>query len=324
MTKLVTGGMGFVGAQLGRDLVEQGEDVVLFDLVPNYYRIEGIENKVKVVQGDLRSWHDIFNVVRQNNIEGIYHVGAMLSMVSEANPWASFEANLLGTYYILEAARLFDVKRVVFASTSDTFGLGIKENTITDETIQRPINIYGITKLTGELLGRYYRSKFGVDFRSVRFGGAAVGPGVKTNATSQYNAWMIEAAALGKSYECYVTEDTMLPVMYFKDYSRALGICYDAPSERIKTVNYNISGLRPSLTAKQLELAIKKHVPDFQVTYKPDPQVMDILSQQFQVEVDDSRAEEELGWKTSYSDLDKIIEDFIKEVRVHPKRYGLS
>jgi len=323
MTKLITGGMGFTGAQLAHDLVERGEDVVLFDLILNYDRIQGIENKVKVVQGDLRSWHEVFNVIKGNNVEGIYHVGAMLSMPSEANPWASFQANLMGTMYVLEAARLFGVKRIVFASTADTYGLGIKD-TITDETIQRPINIYGITKLCGELLGRYYRSKFGLDFRGVRFCAALVGPGVKTFATSQYNAWLIEAAVMGKPYECYVTQDNKLPIIYFKDAVRSLYMCYDAAPEQIKIVNYNISGLKPSFTAKELEATLKKHYPDFQVSYKPNPEIMNILRQQFQVEVDDSRAQEEWGWKLLYPDADAIIEDFAKEIQTHPKRYSLS
>lgn len=323
MTKLVTGGMGFVGAELVRSLTDQGESVVLFDTVLNYSRIEGIESKVKVVQGDLRSWHEVFNVVKENDVDGIYHIGAMLSLPSEANPWASFQANIMGTLHVLEASRLFGVSRVVFASTADTYGSGIKD-VITDETIQRPVNMYGITKLCGELLGRYYRTKFGLDFRGVRFCAALIGPGVTTPATSQYNAWMIEAAATGKPYECYVAEDTKLPVMYFKDAVRALHMCYEAPSEQIKTVNYNISGIKPRFTARQLETVLKKHIPDTQVTYNPDSEVMSILRQQFQVEVDDSRAQEEWGWNLLYSDLDGLIDDFIREVHLHPKRYGLE
>jgi threonine 3-dehydrogenase len=323
MTKLITGGTGFIGSELARILIQRGEQVVLFDIARNEHRYRDIKDGVKFVQGDLKLWPDVMQTVKKYNIEGIYHLGAMTSLPSEANPWASFEVNVMGTMHVLEAARLLDVKRVVFASTSDTYGLGIGD-AITDETIQRPINVYGCGKLAGEIFGRYYRSKLGVDYRCVRISAAVMGPGVKTPATSQYNAWMVEAAALGKPYECYVTAETRLPVIYVKDIARAFDLLYDAPYEKIKTVNYNVGGIKPAVSAKELELAIKKHIPDAQVTYNPDPLVMEILSQQFEVAVDDSRAREEWGWEPHYRDIDSLIKDFIAQVRENPGRYGLA
>jgi threonine 3-dehydrogenase len=322
MSVLVTGGLGFIGSTLGRALVERGEKVVLFDSIMNTYRIKDIEGKVKCVQGDLKLWPEIFDVIKENKIQGIYHLGAMTSLPSEANPWRSFETNAIGTLHILEAARLLGVKKIVFASTADTYGLGVTDK-IDDETIQRPINIYGCTKLTGEIFGRCYRGRYGLDFRGARISAAVMGPGVKTPATSQYNAWMVEAAALGKNYECYVTEKTKLPVIYVKDMVRAFYMLYDAPAEKIKMVSYNIGGIKPAKSAKELELAIQKQVPNFKVTYKPDPQVMNILDQQFEVAVDDSKAREEWGWKPQYQELDVLIKDFISEIQKNPERYGV-
>jgi NAD(P)-dependent dehydrogenase (short-subunit alcohol dehydrogenase family) len=109
MTKLVTGGTGFIGAAVAGWLVERGEDVVPFYVVPNAHRFDGIKDHVKFVQGDLKVWPEIFNAVKGNH-DGIYHLGAMLSLPSEANPWASFQVNVMGTMYILEAARLLDVE----------------------------------------------------------------------------------------------------------------------------------------------------------------------------------------------------------------------
>ncbi|MEA1872571.1 MAG: GDP-mannose 4,6-dehydratase [Chloroflexota bacterium] len=322
MAKLVTGGMGFVGAELARLLVERGENVVLFDIALNYHRIEGIENKVKVIQGDLKVWPEVFNVIKENNIEGIYHLGSMLSVPSDANPWASFQINVVGTMHVLEAARLLGVKRLVFASTAGTYGLGTT-GVVTDETLQRPITMYGCGKLYCELLGRFYRRKFDLDFRSVRYP-QVIGPGVRTPGVAQYNAWMIEETARGRPYECYVTEETKIPVIYFKDAARCTQMCYEASKERIKTVNYNISGVTPARTAKELEEAVKKFVPEAKVSYKPDPKIMEFFQTLRMDVIDDSRAREEWNWEPLYSDFEEVVKDFIQEIRQNPKRYGIE
>ena len=322
MRVLVTGGTGFIGAELARRLASRGEDIVLFDIAPNYGRIGDIKDNVKVVQGNLAYWPEVFNVIKDNNIEGIYHLGSMLSVPSNANPWASFQVNVVGTMNVLEGARLFDVDRVVFISTVATYGLGCP-SVATDETIQRPTTMYGSGKLYCESLGRFYRSKFGLDFRSIRFP-SVIGPGAKVRHVSQYNAWMIEYPILGKPFECFVTEDTKTPVLYFKDAARAADMVYQAAEEQIKTVNYNVAGVTPIRTASELEQVVKKYVPESQITYVPDPEVMD-FHRTMRIDVfDDSRAREEWGWQPEYPDLDKVVADFIEEIRLRPERYGLT
>ena len=322
MSILITGGTGFIGVGLARSLLEKGEDVVLFDIAPRSERVVDIKDKVKIVPGDLKVWPEVLNAVKDNKVEGIFHLGSMLSLPSEENPWASFQTNVAGTMYVLEAARLFGVKRLVFASTAATYGLGIGE-VVTDETIQRPINMYGAGKLYGELLGRFYCRKFGLDFRAMRYL-AVMGPGVKTMAVTQYNAWMVENAALGKPYECFVTEDTAIPVTYLKDAIRAAEMLYYAPKEKIKMMCYNISGVSPAQTAKELEMAIKKFIPDAKITYKPDPVAVEIMRSLKIKVLDDSWARQEWGWQPLYTNYEKVVEDFIQEVRTRPEFYGLK
>ncbi|MCK4788861.1 MAG: NAD-dependent epimerase/dehydratase family protein [Desulfobacteraceae bacterium] len=325
MSILITGGTGFLGAGLARRLLDRGEEVVLFDVVPRIERVADIKDKVKVVQGDLKVWPEVLNVVKENNVEGIFHLGAMLSLPSEDNPWASYQTNVAGTMHVLEAARLFGVKRMVFASSAGTYGLGTGD-VITDETIQRPINMYGIGKLFGELLGRFYRRKFGLDFRSVRYCGVVIGPGYTTKAVPIYIPWMIEHAALGKPgpFECWVSEDAPMQIMYFKDIVKGTEMLYYAPKEQIKMVCYNLSAGSQVPTVKDVEMAIKKFVPEAEFTYKPDPVSMEFIHSLECKSVDYSRATEEWGWDPQYTDYEKIVEDFINEARTNPELYGLK
>lgn len=324
MPILITGGTGFIGAALARQLVAEGEDVILFDIRPRIERVADIQDKVKIVQGDLQVWPEVLNVIQGNEVEGIFHLGSMLSGPADENPWAAFQTIVAGTMHVLEGARLFGVKRVVFSSTSATYGLGT-DGVITDETIQRPITMYGAGKLFGEHLGRFYRRKFGLDFRCLRYF-TIIGPGAKPTPVVAHNLFMIENAALGKPYECIASEDAAVPITYFKDAIRAVKMLYDAPEDKIKTICYNISGVSPARTAKELELAVKKFIPEAKITFKPDPEFMKFFGEFFaNMRIfDDSRAREEWGWKPIYMDLEKLVEDFIREVRTRPQLYGLA
>lgn len=322
MSILITGGTGFLGALLARRLIERGEDVILFSRSPRFNRLDDIKHGFIFIQGDLAVWPEVFNAVKENRVDGIMHFGAMLSTPSEQNPWACFHTNVMGTMHVLEAARLFNVNRFFFASTSGTYGLGIGQ-TVTEETIQRPTSAYGSSKLYGELLGRFYLRKFGLDFRCLRYCGV-IGPGAKSMMVSQYNSWMIESAVLGKPFECFVTEDIQIPVTYYKDALRATEMLYYAHREQIETVCYNVVGISPAQTVKELELAIKKFIPKSRITYKPDPAIMDFFRSYPVKAIDDSQARKEWGWTPLYTDFEKIVEDFIEEVRERPKIYGLK
>ena len=276
MAILITGGTGFLGTSLARRMLEKGKEVILFARSLHLDRISDIRDKVTLVQGDLKVWPEVVNVVRDNKVEDIFHFGTMLSTPSEQNPWAAFETNVCGTMYTLEAARLFGVNRFIFASSVSVFGHGIGE-TVTDDTLQRPGNLYGMHKLYGELLGRFYRRKFNLDFRSLRYAGV-IGPGATNIMVSQYNSWMIENAALGKPYECFVTPDVQISVTYFKDAIRATEMLYDAPKESIKTINYNVVGVSPAEKVADLEKAIKKFIPEAAITYNPDRATIDFFS----------------------------------------------
>lgn len=322
MRILVTGGTGYIGAELVRSLLSDGQEVVTFGPSSNMNRIADIADDIAIVRGTLAHSAEVFNVVKDHRIERIFHLGAMLSTPSQANPWASFQVNVVGTMNVFEAARLFDVPQVIFASTIGTFAIGAGR-IATDFTIQRPTTMYGAGKLYCECLGRFYKTRFGLDYRAIRFP-SVIGPGTTQRTVAQYNSWMIEYPALGKPFECFVTPETKGPGMYFKDAISALRLLADAPPESIVTLNYNVGGLTPTPTALDVETAVRRHMPNAVITYNPDPQIMQYYASA-QVEVfDDSCARQEWRWAPQFESVDSIVSDFISEVRTNPERYGLG
>ena len=322
MAKLITGGTGYVGAELAHILVDRGDNVVLFDITINRYRIEDIKDKVKVVQGDLSNFSEVLNVVKNNHITEIYHMGAMLTYASELNPWASFRANVIGTFNVLEAARLFGVQKMMFTSTLGTFGLQMDE-VLTDISIQRPLTIYGCGKLYAEGLGRFYRNKFGLDFRSVRYA-QMVGPNV--NTPGHWAPPMIEDAILGKPHECiYATPETVISLIYVRDAARAAAMVLQAPQENIKMVNYNVAGIPAVISAREIETILTRRFPETKVTYKVGSFTHPPLGRFESLKVfDDNYARNEWGWKPQYATTESIIDIFEKDMKKYPMRYGLA
>jgi threonine 3-dehydrogenase len=319
MASLITGGTGLIGAELAHLLSEQGEEVVLFSRTMRASRIDDISDKVKWVQGDLGIWSHVLGAVRDYKITEIYHTGSMLSFISERDPQGSFRSNVMGTFNVLEAARLFDVKRMMFTSSIATFGLEIGD-TVTDTTIQRPVAIYGVGKLYCEGLGRFYRNKYGLDFRCIRYA-AVVGPSVKT--PGHWVPPMIEDAVQGKPHECTVTEETGTWMISLRDAARAAYLVLQAPKENIKMVNYNVSGPGPAVSAREIGDAIKKYIPGAAIRYKQGQS--DALAHRgHRGRFDDSYARKEWGWKPEHATVDQIVEAFIKDMRAHPQRYGLK
>jgi nucleoside-diphosphate-sugar epimerase len=322
MAKLVTGGTGFIGACLVDQLLERGDEVIVLDRMPTS-RWDKAANKPKFLMVDITSWSEVMNVFKENSIDCVFHLAGMLSLPSEANPWAAFQVNVVGTMNMLEAVRLLGPNKLVFASTTATYGLHIEDQpAITDRTLQRPITMYGSNKVYCELMGRFYRKKFNTDFRSVRIP-SLVGPGIKTRAIGQYNSWMIQETAQGRPYECYGPPDRGLPLIYFKDTAAAFSAIADADMADIKMLNYNIAGVNASVPPKVIETSIKKQIPDAVITYNPDPVVVNYFNSMRFDALDDSAARQEWGWSPKYNTVDAMVKDFIYEVREHKDQYGI-
>jgi len=313
MKALITGGTGFIGAQLAQDLIEAGAPPpLLFDINPDYDRVAHLGDKVEVVRGDLGNFSHVLHAVKKARPEIIYHLGGMLSVPSDADPAAAFQANAAGSFHVFEATRLFDVKRVILASTIATYGADINEESIGDRSIQRPGSFYGVTKVMQENMGRFYQKKYGLDFRGVRYP-SVIGPGVKTMAMVQYNSWAIEEAARGNPFSIWVDPEITNAVLYYRDAARALTELAEAPKENIHTGIYLLGGPSPAPSAGQLAERIRAHIPDAKIDFKPDPEIMALVGK-MHWPLDDSRARQEWGWRHEY-ELDDIIKAVIEEVR---------
>lgn len=309
-TILITGGSGFIGLQLARELITQGSRVVIFDLkAPE--PIVGVEQGAVVhVRGDVTSLPAILNAVRDFKTDSIIHLAALLSEPSEANPWASININALGTYHILEAARLFAVKKVLFTSSMAVYvNNRFRVEVADEETVQRPQIIYGVTKTFAENLGLYYCGKFGIDFRGVRLPNL-IGPNLVTPGFGQYNSKIIESAMLGKPFEVSVPEDTVIPVLYIKDAIKSLVMLYRAREERLLTRVYNVGQIMPPPRTIDIVATIKKYFPDAQIIFKPDPRSVAIVGSTPR-EIKGDRAREEWDWSVSYS-LEEAVKDFVE------------
>jgi threonine 3-dehydrogenase len=323
MAKLVTGGTGYIGSETVRQLVNRGEEVVIFDIVVNRYRIEDIEKKVKIIRGDLGNFSEVLNLVKENRFDAIYHMGSMLTYVSELSPWASFRSNVLGTYNILEAARLFGVPKMMFTSTLGTFGLG-SQGVVSDTSLQRPTTIYGCGKLYGEGLGRWYSSKFGLDFRAVRYA-HMIGPNVRT--PGHWAPPMIEDALTSKqSNDCiYGTRETAVSMIYVTDAAKAAVDILDAPREKVRMMNYNVTGIPDVIPAREVEAYLKTRYPSFKVNYKTDPLARATRrTTGVMTRFDDSYARKEWGWSPVCTTIEAIVNQFQKDLGEHPGRYGLA
>jgi threonine 3-dehydrogenase len=319
---LVTGGTGFIGSWLTKMLIEEGSRVATFSRAKggDHSILRCYETEWSHFSGSLERMSDVFSAIKKNKPKIIYHVGGMLSAPSEENPQASFATNVAGMFHVLESARLFGVKRVVYASTNGTYGIDLDGvSVIDDRTLQRPITVYGCGKLFGELLGRYYHNRYGIDFRSVRLP-AVVGPGSKTRHLSVYIAWAIEKSFFGEPFDVFVTPETVMPFIYFKDAARALLEIAQAPPGQIKTMNYNLIGIEPIPTAMDVKNLILRFLPQARLGFDPDPVAMAYQKRHQGVQWDETPAVKEWNWKIGY-DLEDLVADFILELKGHPSWY---
>ena len=259
---------------------------------------------------DIRNRKELEGVVNQYDIDTIYNMAAILSATGEKNPHLCWEVNVQGFMNVLEVARENELARVINPSSIAVFGPQTpRENTPTD-TILQPTTMYGVTKVAGELLGDYYFQRFGLDVRGVRLPGVISYETLPGGGTTDYAVAIFYEAIQYKSYKCFLREDTVLPMMYMPDALKALIDLANAPLETLKHhCNFNVGAM--SFSAGELAAEIKKHIPEFKVTYEPD--FRQAIADSWPRSVDDNVAREEWGWSPEY-DLKRMTKDMVEKL----------
>jgi threonine 3-dehydrogenase len=313
MTSLITGGTGFVGAELTKTLIENGERPVVFDVAEVRGALSSLSDCFDYVRGSVANLSELANSVSERNVDRVFHLGGMLSLPSERNPWQAFDVNAVGTYNVLEAARIFSVGQVVFSSSIAVYSEDLPDNVVTETTCCHPATIYGACKVFGELLGKYYARRFGLDFRGLRLP-SVVGPFSTVSHMSSYNCWAIEEPLKGRPYAIPVEPEAKVPAIYFKDAARALLLLAEADKPELSRAVYNIAGIKPAYSAGQLVQAVRQELPHAVLSFAPDAHIMSLVTGLAGMRISDDRACQDWGWAVRYG-LDEMVKDFIREFR---------
>ncbi len=309
MSILITGGTGFIGAEIVRRLLSTGEtEIHIMHRSGNLQRLQGVAERLHFIQADLADNERIAAIVADLTPRAIYHLGAMLTGPGEADPQAAIQTNAFGTYVLLEAARRNNVQQFLFASSIGSYGADIQEPVITDVTVQRPFSIYGVTKVFGEQLGAFYKRKYGLDFRGLRYP-SIVGPGVKTPSAVQFTSWVIEECSKGNPFTITATPQTVVPIMYYKEAAQAMIQLGQAPLENIKTTNYLVDGAKPTPTVGELAEIVRAKIPTAQIDFAPNPEIQPFMDKLRPL--DDGHARAEWGWQPEY-DLETMTKDMLE------------
>lgn len=307
MSTLVTGGTGFIGAEIVAQLLERGDGpIYVTHRSGNLGRLAEVADRIELVQLDLCDVDAVERVVADIAPTRLFHFAAILTGPGEHDPGALFNANAVGFIKIIEAARLAGTQQMIFASSIGTYGRDVGDGPIDDWTLQRPSSAYGVTKVFGENLGAYYRQRYGFDFRGLRYP-SIVGPGVTTWSLAQYTSWMIERPILGQPFDVWVRPEAVIPLLYYKDAARAALELARAPFDDIVSINYLVDGVAPTPSAGDIAEAVRARVPAAALTFDANAKPGRSLR------IDDRGARNEWGWSPAYG-LGEMIDAMIAEL----------
>ncbi len=259
---------------------------------------------------DVLDYEAVENIVKQYRIDTIYHLASLLSAKGEKNPQFAWNLNINGLLNVLEVSRKFNVKQIMWPSSIAVFGPTTPRENTPNDTNLIPSTMYGITKVTGELLVRYYSDKYGIDIRSVRLPGIISSETLPGGGTTDYAVEIFYEAIKNKYYECFLEKSTILPMLYMSDCVKALIQLMEADSARMAHRVFNLTGM--SFSCAELAHEIRKHIPEFVIEYKPDSRQQ--IADSWPKTIDDSLARIEWGWEPAYS-IETMALDMVQKLR---------
>lgn len=310
---LVIGATGQIGTELTMRLRKEYPNG---NIVAGY--IKGAEPQGILAESgpsyevDITNAQQIADAVEKYNVDTIYNLAALLSATAEAKPQLAWKIGVGGLYNTLEVAR--EKNCAVFTPSSiGSFGKGTPADNTPQDTIQRPETIYGITKVTGEMLSDYYARRFGVDTRSVRFPGLISYVAPPGGGTTDYAVDIYYSAVKGETFQCPLNPGTFMDMMYMPDALRAAIEIMEANPDRLVHRNsFNVTAM--SFDPVILYNKICEYVPNFKMEYKHDP-LRQAIADSWPNSLDDSCARNEWDWKPEY-DLDAMTQDMLKQLRI--------
>jgi nucleoside-diphosphate-sugar epimerase len=248
-------------------------------------------------------------VIRQNFTQ-VYLLAAILSATGEKSPGLAWNLNMQGLLNVLDIAREEKLHKVYWPSSIAVFGPTSPKDSCPQQTIIEPSTVYGISKYAGEFWCNYFFQRFGVDVRSLRYPGLISYKSAPGGGTTDYAVEIFHEALEEKKYECFLNPDTYLPMMYMPDAIRATIELMEAPADKISIrTSYNISAM--SFSPKEIAAEIKKFLPEFEISYKPDYRQK--IANSWPQSIDDSKARSDWGWKPEY-DLPKMTRDMFENL----------
>lgn len=307
---LVTGALGQIGSELIFALREKygNDNVIASDLREDAPKNITESGPYEVI--DVLDKAKIEEVIKKYEIDTVFHMAAILSGAGEKNPKLCWDVNMTGTLNVLDLGVEYKLERIIVPSSIAVWGEGVPSEYVPQRSVLRPASMYGVTKVCGERLCDYYVQKFGLDIRGLRYPGIISSETLPGGGTTDYAVEIYYEAIKNKKYNCFLKEGTVLPMMYMPDCIKATVDLAEADFDRlVHHSDFNLAAF--SFGPEDIVAAIKKHIPEFEVTYEPD--FRQAIADSWPATIDDSAARKEWDWKPDY-DLDSMTKDMLEKL----------
>ena len=306
---LIIGSSGQIGTELVMELRKKygNENVIASDIRPSCKEVmeSGPFEELDIMNQSL-----LISIVKKYKVTQVYLLAALLSATAEQNIELGWRLNMRSHSHVLDLAKDGLIKKIFWPSSIAVFGPTTPRENTPQYTVMEPNTVYGITKQAGERWNEYYFNKFGIDVRSIRYPGLIGWKAAPGGGTTDYAVDIFHQAIQYGKYESFLSENTGLPMMYMPDAIRATIELMEAPAEQVKIrSSYNLAGI--SFTPKQLASEIKKHIPDFEMTYNPD--FRQAIADSWPSSINDNYAQKDWGWELKYN-LEKMTSNMMKNL----------
>ncbi len=308
---MVTGALGQIGSELIPELRKKFGSENVIAVGHRTQPSEEFRNAGPFVTANAENKEELKVLIEKYDITIIYHLVGILSAKGEDKPDLAWKVNMTSLKNILELSVEHKIKQLFWPSSIAAFGPTTPLENTPQKTVLEPTTIYGVTKVAGELLCQYYHVKYGLDVRSLRYPGIISWKTLPGGGTTDYAVAIYYDAIKTGKYDCFVNEQTILPMMYMTDAVRATIQLMDAPSENITIrTSYNLTAI--SFSAKELADNVAKHIENFECTFNPDSRQH--IADSWPSTIDDSQARKDWGWQHEF-DLDKISKVMIENLK---------